>query len=155
MSKIEMQLAIHRTDQSKFFPVSVLLQYARGVLCLALRDFGMLCPDSDSLRRASSRARTPWRMVRAISPANLARRRLRQAQPRFQAFRAFRGLLQYFWSQAVSGILHASRQSRSVHCTFANHADRLRWGSLRTLDQGGASSKHQQGPSRNLDQSPT
>src|SRR5438552_348444 len=29
MSKIEMQLAIHRTDQSKFFPVSVLLQYAR------------------------------------------------------------------------------------------------------------------------------
>ncbi len=29
MSKIGTQLAIHRTDQSKFFPVSVLLQYAR------------------------------------------------------------------------------------------------------------------------------
>lgn len=29
MLKIEMQLTIHRTDQPKFFPVSVLLQYAR------------------------------------------------------------------------------------------------------------------------------
>ncbi len=82
MSKIEMQLAIHRTDQSKFFPVSVLLQYARVSYCLALRDFGMLCPDSDSLHRASSRACAPkiqafarqsasWSSVR-VKPCGMA-----------------------------------------------------------------------------------
>src|SRR5258708_2522038 len=59
MLKAGMQLAIHRTDQSKFFPVIVLLQYPQAVLCLALRDLGMLCPDSDSLRRANSRACAP------------------------------------------------------------------------------------------------
>jgi hypothetical protein len=50
MLKIGTQLAIHRTDQSKLFPLIVLLQYAQAVLCLALLDFGMLCPDSDGRR---------------------------------------------------------------------------------------------------------
>jgi len=49
---LQMQLVTHRTDQSKLFLLIVLLQYAQAVLCLALRGFGMLCPDSDSLRRA-------------------------------------------------------------------------------------------------------
>ena len=54
-----MQSAIHRTDQSKLFPVIVLLQYAILSYASALRDSGTLCPDSDSLRRASSRACAP------------------------------------------------------------------------------------------------
>jgi hypothetical protein len=54
-----MQLAIHRADHSKLFPVIVLLQYAQAVSCLALRDFGMFCPDSDIPRLASSRACAP------------------------------------------------------------------------------------------------
>ena len=53
----------------------------------------------------------------------------------------------------MSGIIHANRQSRSPQCRFENNADHLRRGSLLALDQRGASSQHQQGPSPSLDQS--
>ena len=56
MSKTGMQSTIHCTNQFKLFPVNMLIQYSKAVLRLALRDFGMLGPDSDILRRASSRA---------------------------------------------------------------------------------------------------
>ncbi len=54
-----MQLAIHRADQSKLFPMIVLRQKRQSALFLALCDCRTLCPDSDSLRRASSRACSP------------------------------------------------------------------------------------------------
>lgn len=65
-----MQLAIHRADQPKLFPLIVLFQNAQAVLCLALRDFGMLCPDSDGLGRASSWACAPKIRAFAWQSAN-------------------------------------------------------------------------------------
>ena len=50
-----MQSAIHGTDQSKLLLMMVLPSKFRSLLYLALRDFGMLSPHSDSLRLASSR----------------------------------------------------------------------------------------------------
>jgi hypothetical protein len=46
-----MQLAIQRTDQSKLFPLIVLLQYAGLPYASHCAILGMLCPDSDILRR--------------------------------------------------------------------------------------------------------
>ncbi len=46
-------MAIHRTTQPKLFTMIVFPSKRRSVVCLALRDCGTLCPDSDSLRRAS------------------------------------------------------------------------------------------------------
>jgi len=56
MLKMGMQIAIHRDDESKLFPITVLPQNASLSLFLLLRDFGMFCPDSDSRRRAV----LPW-----------------------------------------------------------------------------------------------
>jgi hypothetical protein len=39
-------MAVHRDDETKLFPITVLLQNASLSLLLPLRDFGMSCPDS-------------------------------------------------------------------------------------------------------------
>ena len=70
MWKTGTQLAIHRTDQSKLFPMIVLRQYVRVSYAVALRDFGMLCPDSDILHRGSSRAYAPKMQAFARQSAN-------------------------------------------------------------------------------------
>jgi hypothetical protein len=49
--KIGMHPAIHRAYLSKLFPMNVLRQQTSASSALHLRDFGMLCPDSDIVRQ--------------------------------------------------------------------------------------------------------
>jgi hypothetical protein len=70
MWKIGTQLAIHRTDQSKLFPMIVLRQYARVSYASRRAILGMLCSDSDILHRVSSRAYAPKMQAFARQSAN-------------------------------------------------------------------------------------